>query len=167
MSESPVAFLGRNFSAFAEHNPCEDCSAPCCRLVIVPQEAPETFGALDRLRYLVAHEGVELLVDEAGGWQLATTNPCRLLAEDGSHRCTVHGTPRKPKICVNYNPYGCWYKRNFHDTDTAVDFIRMDLDGFDRIVERVAFDAGGNVTDVPPYEELRRLAAPPEVGRTL
>ena len=165
MSEAPVAFLGRNFSAVAEHNPCDGCSAPCCRLVITSQDAPTTFHGLDHLRYLVAHEGAELLLDRSGRWQLSTTNPCTLLTGDG--RCSVHGTPRKPKICVNYDPIGCWYKRNFHEVDEPPDLIRIDFAAFDRIVAHVTFDDDGQIRDVPPFEELRRLAAPPNPGPTL
>jgi Fe-S-cluster containining protein len=155
-AEAPVAFLGRNFSAFAEHNPCDGCSAPCCRMVISPQRAPESFGALDRLRYLVAHESAELLLDPRGRWQLVTTNPCTLLSAD--NRCSVHGTARKPKICVNYDPHGCWYKRNFHDVDVAPDLIRMDLEAFERVVDQLEFDEDGRITHIPTYAELRRIA---------
>jgi hypothetical protein len=164
----PVAFVERdevearrrNYTEFADHNPCDDCSAPCCRLVILPQPIPETFTALDRMRYLVAHRGTELLVDRKGNWRISSENPCRLLTDD--HRCSVHGTSQQPKICVNYSPHGCWYKRNFHDPDGTLeppDLIRMDLDGFDRIVEHVRFDEHGRITDVPPFDDLRRLAA--------
>ena len=165
MSEAPVAFRGRNFAAYAEHNPCDDCSAPCCQLVILQQATPTTFTALDRLRYLVAHDGAELLLDRKGNWQLATANPCKLLTAD--RRCSVHGTAQQPKICVNYSPHGCWYKRNFHEVDEPPDLIRMDLEGFDRVVAQVSFDDAGRVVGVPPYDELRRLAAPPDGRPTL
>lgn len=155
-ADVPVAFLGRNFSAFAEHNPCDGCSAPCCRMVISPQRTPESFGALDRLRYLVAHDSAELLLDRHGRWQLSTINACKLLGAD--NRCSVHGTSRKPKICVNYDPHGCWYKRNFHGVTVAPDLIRMDLDAFERVIDHVEFDDDGQIVHIPPYDELRALA---------
>lgn len=168
----PVFFLDpdevatrRNFAEFAEHNPCDDCSAPCCRLVILPQPIPETFTALDRLRYLVIHAGTELLVDRKGNWRISSANPCHMLTDD--HRCSVHGTSSQPKICVNYSPHGCWYKRNFHDTTQPPDLIRLDLDGFDRVVAEVTFDEHGRIVDVPPYDELRRLAAATDPTPTL
>ena len=171
-ADVPVAFLAldevaarRNFAEFADHNPCEGCSAPCCKLVILPQPIPETFGALDRLRYLVVHRGTELLIDRKGNWRVSSRNPCSLLTDDD--RCSVHGTSAQPKICVNYSPHGCWYKRNFHDTDDPPDLIRLDLEAFDRIVAEVRFDDHGRIIDVPPYDELRRLAAPPDHRRTL
>jgi hypothetical protein len=154
---TPVAFLTtKPYAEVAAESPCDDCSAPCCRLTILAQAEPQTFRALDRLRFLVAHADHELLLDRRGQWQLSITRPCHLLTED--NRCSVHGTPAQPKICAYFSPYGCWYKRNFHETDDPPDLIRMDLAGFDRIVARVGFDADGNVTDVPPYDELRRLA---------
>jgi hypothetical protein len=167
-SDVPVHFLGRASTSFAEQaegSPCDGCSAPCCRLTIVPQPEPRTFRGLDNLRFLIAHEDHELLLDRSGKWQLSITRPCSLLTDD--NRCSVHGTSAQPKICVYFNPYGCWYKRNFHEVDEPPDLIRMDLDGFDRIVARVTFDDDGGVVDVPPYDELRRLAATPDTGRTL
>jgi len=126
-------------------------------MVLSPQREPETFRDLDRLRYLVAHASAELLLDRRGRWQLSTTNPCQLLSAD--NRCSVHGTPSKPKICVTFDPHGCWYKRNFHEVEVAPDLIRMDLSAFERVLDHVAFDDAGRITDIPPYDELRRLAA--------
>jgi Fe-S-cluster containining protein len=159
VADAPVLFLGRNatYAEHAEANPCEGCSAPCCRLTILPQAEPRTFRALDSLRYLVAHEDHELLLDRKGQWKLSISRRCRLLTDD--NRCSVHDTPAKPKICVFFNPHGCWYKRNFQEVEEPPDLIRMDLDGFERVVSSVHFDADGNVIDVPPFDELRRLAA--------
>jgi hypothetical protein len=125
-------------------------------MTLMPQDEPRTFRALDHLRYLVAHEDHELLLDRQGGWQLSVQRRCQLLSDD--NRCTVHGTSAKPKICVYFNPYGCWYKRNFHEVAEPPDLIRIDLAGFDAIVARVTFDDDGNIIDVPPFAELRRLA---------
>ena len=166
-TEAPVTFLGRN-PTFADHaadNPCDGCSAPCCTRTITPQREPTTFRALDHLRFLVAHEDHELLLDRKGNWQLSVERRCHLLTDD--QRCSVHATPQKPKICVYFNPYGCWYKRNFHETDSPPDLIRIDRQGFERILAEVTFDHDGNVDHVPPYDELRRLAAHAEGGRTL
>ena len=159
VADAPVAFLGRNptFAEQAAGNPCDGCSAPCCRLSIVPQAEPRTFRALDNLRFLVAHEDHELLLDRQGRWHLAVERRCTLLTDD--NRCSVHGTAQQPKICVYFNPYGCWYKRNFHEVAEPPDLIRLDLAAFDRVVAQVGFDPDGNVTHVPPYAELRRLAA--------
>ena len=175
LDPQPVNFLGRNSSSatFADHteaNPCDGCSAPCCKLTIVPQEEPRTFRALDRLRFLVAHEDHELLLDRKGRWQLSIRRPCTLL-DDGTNRCTVHGTPQKPKICVYYNPHGCWYKRNFHETSVrsgdSPDLIRIDHEGFERILERTTFDDDGGISAVPSFAELRRLAAGTGPSNTL
>lgn len=165
-TEVPVR-LGRTttFAEQADGNPCEGCSAPCCRLTIVPQPEPRTFRALDTLRFLAAHADHELLLDRQGRWHLAVERPCRLLTDD--RRCSVHGTPAQPKICVYFSPHNCWYKRNFHEVTDPPDLIRMDLAAFERVVAEVAFDGDGNVTEVPPYDELRRLAAAPGVGPTL
>jgi hypothetical protein len=126
-------------------------------MVLSSQREPETFSALDRLRYLVAHAGAELLLDRQGRWQLSTINPCQLLNDE--NRCSVHGTASKPKICVSYDPHGCWYKRNFHEVEVAPDLIRMDFPAFERVIASVSFDDVGRITDIPPYDELQRLAA--------
>ena len=58
MSETiPVGpVIQRNYYDLAESNPCHNCSAPCCRYMILSYNAPETLMAIDRMIYLLGIE---------------------------------------------------------------------------------------------------------------
>jgi Fe-S-cluster containining protein len=162
MSEEPVAFLGRNFPGAAADNPCEGCSAPCCQVVLTTHKTPASFMDLDYLRYLCGFPDIELIVDEAGEWRVASWKRCGFLTDDAL--CGVHGTARKPKTCVFFNPHGCWYRRNFHEKGEAPDIARLNAAAFEAMLAQVVIDDAGNIESVPSWQELRRLAR--ELGPT-
>ena len=158
----PVEAVGRNargFTEVSEGNPCDGCSAPCCRMVLTPHPTPQTFLALDYVRYLLGFAGTEVIVSRDGTWQQLSHRACVLL-DAAQSRCTVHGTPRKPKVCVFFDPYGCWYKRNFTVADPP-DIVRLDLARFEILLTTCQFDDDGRLTHVPSWDELRTLVPPP------
>lgn len=142
----------------AEENPCLDCTAPCCRLLLIPHPTPATFMDLDYIRYMVAFEGVEMILNSTGQWQVLVDRQCRLL-EPGTNRCSVHGTSRKPKTCVFFNPHQCWYRRNFDKTADPPDLIRIDMPTLEAILPLVRFDEQGNIVEIPSWELIREIAA--------
>jgi hypothetical protein len=156
LREAPAARTQSYFER-SEENPCRDCSAPCCRMVLIPHPTPTTFMDLDYIRYMVGFQSVKMILTSDGQWQVMVEQPCRLL-DASTNLCSVHATPRQPKICVYFNPYQCWYKRNF-TTATPPDIIRIDLDALDAILAHVRFDDDGNIVELPTYEAIRQLAS--------
>jgi len=113
---------------------------------------------LDFLSYAVMLGDVELVIAEDGSWRIATWGRCVHLTDDA--RCGVHGTDAKPKTCVFFNPYQCWYKRNFEgDPADAPDVVRLDRHSFSRLLERVVVDDDGSLAEVPTWKELRALVS--------
>jgi hypothetical protein len=158
----PLQAVGRNargFSEMAEANQCEGCSAPCCRIVLTPHPTPQTFSDLDYIRYLLGFPGTELIVNRDGTWQQLSHRTCGLL-DVAESRCTVHDTPRKPKVCVFFDPYRCWYKRNF-TVARPPDIVRLDLSRFETMLTACALDGNGQLVRAPSWEELRDLVPPP------
>jgi Fe-S-cluster containining protein len=156
----PAAAIGRNSKQFheaAETNPCDGCPAPCCRIVLTPHPAPTSFMDLDYIRYLLGFPSITMLLNKDGSWQQAFEQACSLL-DLSSNRCTVHGTPRKPKTCVYFNPYRCWYKQAFVTGD-AEDVVRIDQAGLDAILAHVGFHDNGDIVVVPTWESVRDLVA--------
>jgi len=153
---TPTVGRGRSFHSITEENPCSGCSAPCCRILLTPHPTPNSFSDLDYIRYVLAFPGTEMVVYPDGRWQLASHKQCSLL-DNATSLCTVHGTPRKPKVCVHFDPYRCWYKRNF-TTDDAPDIVRLNAGGFERVLEVCAFDDDGVLQASPTWEQLRELA---------
>lgn len=161
----PVEAIGRNarqFTEMAEANPCDGCSAPCCRIVLTPHPTPQTFNDLDYIRYLLGFPGIELIVARDGTWQQLSHRTCNLL-DPAEARCTVHGTARKPKVCVFFSPYRCWYKRNF-TVAAPPDIVRLDLSRFELLLGACVLDENGRLTQIPSWEQLRDLVPPPAPG---
>jgi hypothetical protein len=158
MTDVPVNFLGRNAPEHAARNPCDGCPAPCCKLLLLPVAAPQTFMELDYLAYAVMLGDVELIIGEDGSWKIGKWGRCVHLTD--TERCGVHGTDAKPKTCVFFNPYQCWYKRNFVGKPAdAPDVIRLDRAAFDRLLELVVIDDDGTVGYVPSWNDLRKLVS--------
>lgn len=146
----------KNFLDIAEGNACTGCSAPCCRLLLVPHPTPATFMDLDYVRYVVGFHSAQMILNRDGRWQLLVEQRCRLLDPE-TNLCTVHNTPRKPKTCVFFNPYRCWYKRNFDKKENPPELIRIDIDGLEAILPHVRFDEDGNILEIPKWELVREL----------
>jgi len=154
--ESGTGRQHSNFLAVAEENVCADCSAPCCQVLLVPHPTPTTFMDLDYIRYMVGFHGVHMVLNSDGRWQLLIEQACRLLDRE-TNLCTVHGTPRQPKTCVFFNPYRCWYRRNFDKTERPPELIRIDGDKLEAILPHVRFDEDGNILEIPAWESIREL----------
>ena len=154
---SLVQLKGKNFFETAEESPCVGCSAPCCRLLIIPHATPNTYMDLDYIRYMVGFQSVKMILNRDGSWQVLIDQTCQLLDQSTS-LCTAHGTPRQPKTCVYFNPYRCWYKRNF-TTENPPDVIRLDMKAMEIILAHVRFNEEGLITEVPSWETIRNLVA--------
>jgi hypothetical protein len=147
---------GRTFLAIAASNPCDGCEAPCCRTVVFPQKQPQTFLEIDYFRYILGFPSMEVLVDSSGEWSVVVHDTCRHFDTE-THRCTVHGTPRKPRICSNYPAEPCWYKHTFTGA-VAPDVIRFDAASFEGVLEILTFDDEGWIVQAPGWDELKRIA---------
>ncbi len=146
----------KGFFEKAEENPCDSCSAPCCRLFLLPYPTPTTFMDMDYLRYVVGFQSIRLAWNVDGSWQVMIEQSCQLLDPD-TNVCTVHGTPRKPMTCQYFNPHRCWYRRNFHNTENPPDLILIDMEALEAILSYVKCDEGGALTEIPTWEFIKGL----------
>lgn len=151
-----VQIRGKNFFEKAEENPCTGCSAPCCRILLIPHPTPGTYMDLDYIRYMIGFQSVKMVLNRDGAWQVLVERTCQLLDQE-TNLCTAHGSPRKPKTCVFFNPFRCWYKRNFATADPP-DIIRIDMEAMEAILALVRFDEEGTIIDLPAWEAVRDLA---------
>ena len=146
----------QNFTDAARGNPCDGCAAPCCRMLLIPHPTPTTFMDLDYIRYMLGFPRVGMVLNRDGTWQVSIDDVCVFLDQE-TNLCTVHGTDRKPKTCVFFNPYRCWYKRNF-TVENPPDLVRLDRDVLERVLELVRFDEHGDIIALPTWETIRSLA---------
>lgn len=154
--ETISAIHGRNFFERAELNPCVGCMAPCCRMLLIPHPTPTTYMDLDYILYMLGFPSIQMLLSSDGGWQILIEDTCRFLDQKTS-LCRVHNTPRKPQTCVAYNPYQCWYKRNFSKRETSQDSIRINMNAIETILQNVRFDEDGNILEIPSWESIREM----------
>ena len=146
----------KNFLEITEENVCANCSAPCCRVLLVPHQTPVNFMDLDLIRYMVGFNNVQMILKNDGSWRLLMDQTCRLL-DQKTNLCTVHGTPRQPKTCVFFNPHECWYRTNFEKNDRTPNFIRIDMDKLEALLPHIRFDEHGNILEIPTWEFIRDL----------
>lgn len=167
--EEAIRFWGPSMQ-----QPCDACSAPCCKSVVLQHPAPTRWMDLDFIRYLLGFPRLDVLIAEDGRWSVRITDTCRHL-DVATTRCTVHGTPRQPATCRFYSPHHCWYRRNFHGGGVPVDVIVLDAARFEKVLEHVELDAEGMLVGWPGWRTIKELldgaipsapASPtPEVGR--
>ena len=137
----------------ARVSPCTSCgTAPCCTYLPLHTFKVASVRDVDYAGYLLNFDRIELGLSAEGDWSVYYRYPCRFLSRD-DFRCTVHGTPDQPNICVNYNPYNCWYKRALHRG--ADDFVRVDLARLEHVADRLVFDGDGAVVGGPSWAEIQ------------
>ena len=118
----------------ARESPCATCAtSPCCTHLPLTTFEVTNLLELDHAAYLLNFDHVELGISSSGEWSAYYAFPCRFLDRD-TFGCTVHDTPQQPRICVHYNPYGCWYKRSFNGQDSP-HFVRLDRSRFALLAE--------------------------------
>jgi len=150
-------------------SPCATCqTSPCCSHLPLHTFAVTNLIELDHARYLLNFDRIQLGLSASGDWSVYYVYPCRFLHRDNLS-CTVHATPEQPRICAQYNPYNCWYKRTLTKT-VSDEFLQIDRPRFEYILSQVQFDELRNVTSVPDWatmvEAMRDMTATPPPATT-
>ncbi len=139
-------------------SPCETCAtSPCCTHLPLNNFRVTNLLELDHARYLLNFDNIELGLSASGDWSAYYTYPCRFL-DRSTFGCTIHNQPHQPRICVNYNPYNCWYKRVFSVSEHS-DFIRIDHARMQLLEQHIEFDAERKITSVPEWDVLLEMMA--------
>jgi hypothetical protein len=149
-AEAPLSFHNALVS------PCASCQAtPCCQYLPLWTFALETVIDVDYARYLLNFENIELGVASDGTWSVYYRQSCRFLAPD-TLGCRLHGTPDKPHVCVQYNPFSCFYRRAL--SPGGMDgYLRIDRHRMGVIAESLAFDTDRRIIAAPTIESLAEV----------
>lgn len=145
-------------------SPCATCqTSPCCTHLPLHTFSVTNLLELDHARYLLNFDRIQLGLSASGDWSVYYVYPCRFL-DRGDLSCTVHDTPEQPQICVQYNPYNCWYKRVF-TSSTGEEFLQIDRPRFEWIAAHIELDAFNNIISTPDWaamvETLEPMTATP------
>ena len=133
-------------------SPCTGCSAPCCQFLPLHDFGIQRFQDVDYARYLLNFENIELALVSGTTWRVHYRAPCSRLSPMGG--CTLHNSPEKPQVCLNYDAYNCFYRPMFIDTETS-NFLRFDAQRFEAFASMLEFDSMGMVVSLPSSERLK------------
>lgn len=134
-------------------SPCASCStSACCTHLPLHTFTISNMIELDHAIYLLNFDRIELGLSASGEWSVYYRYPCRFLNRN-DFSCTIHNTPEQPQICVNYNPYQCWYKRVLTKSVTD-EFLRIDRQRMEYIISLLTFDELRNIVATPDWETL-------------
>lgn len=152
----PVEFLDR---PIAEHrfdgstSPCEGCSAPCCRHLIIRREPPNTFNDLDYMKYAVGFENMSIGVTPEGlAWVIRAT--CRHF-DVSTSRCGVFGRPTRPKWCSTMDEWNCYIKDRFVLRPDKLVTLRSHQE-FAKYEALFTFEPTGAIRTAPSFDQIRR-----------
>jgi hypothetical protein len=147
-------------SSYAESlaTPCLTCStAPCCTHLPIHTFHVGTLGDLNYAGYLLNFAHIRLGIGPSGEWSVYYAYPCRFL-DQSSFSCSLHDTPEQPRVCVNYNPFGCWYRKGFTSADSA-EIVLVDRARFSALTTILRFDEHQILVDAPDFDSVRRALA--------
>jgi len=145
-------------------SPCATCqTSPCCTHLPLHTFTVSNLLELDHARYLLNFDRIQLGLSANGDWSVYYVYPCRFLDRD-TLGCTVHNTPEQPQICVQYNPYNCWYRRVFTQS-VSEEFLQIDRPRFEYIASQIECDEFNRIVKTPDWaamvEALREMTATP------
>lgn len=137
-------------------SPCASCQGtPCCQYLPLQTFALATITDVDYALYLLNFDNLELGVAPDGAWSAYYRQACRFLAPD-TLACRLHGTPDKPHVCQQYNPYSCFYRGALSE-DTSPTYLRIDRRRMRLFADTLAFDDDRRVVGAPTIEGLLEL----------
>lgn len=146
-----------NYIQIGQKNPCVGCPAPCCNLHLMGSKSVENYMDLDWLRYSLGFDDYELLLNMDGSLNLVRWARCGHYDPQGM-RCKVYRTPEQPHTCAYYNPWNCWYKRNFTSPESH-DVIRLNAERFETFLAEVMLDDNRRIVSRPTFERVRGLVS--------
>jgi hypothetical protein len=144
----------KNFSEFNVEYPCEECSSPCCKYIIVPYKTPNTWMDIDFVKYLLNFPKINVTVSKDGAWCILVNQDC-IHFDAASQKCKIHQTPEQPKTCSYFNPYQCNYKSNLYKDPSSI-YI-LDREKFEHWVQFLRFDENGRLVDAPSFEKSNKI----------
>ena len=143
------------FKELNENYPCQECSAPCCKFLLIPHKSPATYMEMDFIRYVLNFPNINITVSKSGSWGILIEQEC-IHFDSESDNCRVHKTIIQPKTCSYFNPYQCNYKYNL-EKGTPNSIYILTREKFENWVQLVKFNESGEIVEAPSFEASVKL----------
>jgi hypothetical protein len=144
-----------SFDEGITQSPCRACSAPCCRVLMMPMKSPATLMDIDYVRYMLNFPSIEVAVTRSGEWKSVVYDTCRHFDQE-QHRCGVHGTTEQPLTCSYYNEYRCSYKALMLAPDPPEAYF-LNSENFPIWAQELKFNDDGEIVAAPNFERAKEL----------
>ena len=141
-------------------SPCASCSGtPCCSYLPLKTFRLATLTDVDEALYLLNFDNIELGVVPDGTWSVYYRQTCRF-NDQTSGACTLHGTSAKPHVCVQYNPYTCFYRGALSEAGSS-SYLRIDEHGPELVVNPGRTSGSSEAGVLPEPSKSRPSIDPP------
>lgn len=138
-------------------SPCRQCDAFCCKMLFLEEIPLKTLLDLDKVRYYLNFEFIEIILGSQGVASVYYMKSCRFLKEE-NNTCTIHNQPVQPSVCVHYNPYHCFYRNVSSDRKkTEYGHIWLNAARLKKIEEQLRFDEDRRIIKGPDFSEMITL----------
>lgn len=156
-------------------SPCAACKpSPCCSILHLDTLIVNNLSDLDKVDFFLNFHNIEVCLTAVGEWAVYYNHYCRFY-DSRKSICTLHGTEKKPGVCVHYNPYHCFYRKadntrqNFNR-----DMIWINRERMNFLKDKISFNENRDILEIPGKESVyeamsriaytlpRRMEAPPE-----
>lgn len=114
---------------------CSGCSAKCCKYVAIEIDCPEELEDFEDIKWYVAHENINVYVDEDDEWHVEFITRCKYLDED--NLCKIYS--KRPSICKQYCQDECP-----HHNEYSEKFVFTDIEDVENYIKNI-FEKGKHV----------------------
>lgn len=138
----------------ARKSPCLECSALCCKLLVLENFMLNTLSELEKIAYYLNFSDISVILSVNGVVSVYYSRICQYF-NDKDHTCRIHNCPEQPSICVHYNPYNCFYRRADTDRMQIRDGnIWLNAERLKVLSDMLRFDTQRKIINVAPVQQL-------------
>jgi hypothetical protein len=119
---------------------CNNCGAKCCKYVVIELDIPEKAEDFEEIKWFVAHENVQVFIEEDGAWNVEFITPCKYLTKE--NLCSIHEDfVKNPKvkrsnICKEFSTEDCPHHNEYNEI-----FSFKKIEDVEEYIEKI-FNAG-------------------------
>jgi hypothetical protein len=139
----------------AAASPCEACKPSiCCYFLQLDSIKTQKLLDLDKINFYLNFPNIDICLTPAWEWLVYYNYPCRYYDQEESV-CRIHNAGQQPGVCVNYNPYNCYYKRMKKTRDDLCpEMIWINRERMDFLMSQISFDDERIISEIPGNEKV-------------
>lgn len=138
----------------ARQSPCMQCHALCCNVLHLEDIGIKSLADFDKVSFYLNFEHISVILSSDGKFTVFYERPCRFFKTE-NHSCTIHNQPEQPSICVNYNPFRCFYRQAESDREKITHgYAWMNHQRLRELEKMFLFDTERQIAQAPPFENV-------------